>query len=170
MTLKHVIEHVCVSCRFCYAVMTASLATFTFWNFFGQNLFPDALDAFAETLENPDVAAPGLLLSIKLAVDVLVVACPCALGLATPTAVLVGSSLGAKCGLLMRGGDVLERLAGVDTVVFDKTGTLTGGKMRLTGVTPFNGEQADEVRRARNLWCSCQTLCRLLRLLFCLST
>lgn len=52
----------------------------------------------------------------------LVVACPCALGLATPTAVLVGSSLGATRGLLLRGGDVLERLAGVDAVVFDKTG------------------------------------------------
>ena len=54
-----------------------------------------------------------------------VVACPCALGLATPTAVLVASSMGARSGLLMRGGDVLERLAGVDTVVLDKTGTLT---------------------------------------------
>jgi hypothetical protein len=72
------------------------------------------------------VAASGsssaLLLSIKLAVDVLVVACPCALGLATPTAVLVGSSLGATRGLLMRGGDVLERVAGIRAVVFDKTG------------------------------------------------
>lgn len=54
-----------------------------------------------------------------------VVACPCALGLATPTAVLVASSMGARGGLLMRGGDVLERLAAVDTVVMDKTGTLT---------------------------------------------
>ena len=67
-----------------------------------------------------------LLLSLKLAIDVLVVACPCALGLATPTAVLVASSAGARRGLLLRGGDVIEALAAVDTVVLDKTGTLTG--------------------------------------------
>ncbi len=71
-------------------------------------------------------AQAPLLLSLKLAVDVLVVACPCALGLATPTAVLVASSAAARRGLLVRGGDVVERLAGVDTLVLDKTGTLTG--------------------------------------------
>ncbi|EFJ44076.1 hypothetical protein VOLCADRAFT_95682 [Volvox carteri f. nagariensis] len=79
-------------------------------------------------------APPLLLLALRLAVDVLVVACPCALGLATPTAVLVASSLGARKGLLVRGGDVLERLAAVDTVVLDKTGTLTEGKLRVLGV------------------------------------
>jgi Cu2+-exporting ATPase len=73
-------------------------------------LFPAALAASG--------SSSALLLSIKLAVDVLVVACPCALGLATPTAVLVGSSLGATRGLLMRGGDVLERVAGISGVVF----------------------------------------------------
>ncbi len=57
----------------------------------------------------------ALLLGTKLAIDVLVVACPCALGLATPTAVLVASSMGAKRGLLLRGGDVLERIAQVLT-------------------------------------------------------
>ena len=68
---------------------------------------------------------PGLLLGLKLAVDVMVVACPCALGLATPTAVLVASSVGAQRGLLLRGGDVLERMAKINVVAFDKTGTLT---------------------------------------------
>jgi Cu2+-exporting ATPase len=67
-------------------------------------------------------------------VDVLVVACPCALGLATPTAVLVASSMGARRGLLLRGGDVLERVAGVQAVVLDKTGTLTQGKLQLSSV------------------------------------
>jgi Cu2+-exporting ATPase len=96
----------------------------------GAHLFPAALAASG--------SSSALLLSIKLAVDVLVVACPCALGLATPTAVLVGSSLGATRGLLMRGGDVLERIAGIDAVVFDKTGTLTEGRLRLAaqGVVP----------------------------------
>ncbi|KAK9273829.1 hypothetical protein L1049_018640 [Liquidambar formosana] len=84
-----------------------------------------------------DIAGPEgnpLLLSLKLAVDVLVVSCPCALGLATPTAILVGTSLGAKQGLLIRGGDVLERLAGVDYVALDKTGTLTEGKPSVSAV------------------------------------
>lgn len=62
----------------------------------------------------------ALLLGTKLAIDVLVVACPCALGLATPTAVLVASSMGAKRGLLLRGGDVLERIAKVPFVASRK--------------------------------------------------
>ena len=71
----------------------------------GASLFPSALDSVA--------GGGALLLGTKLAIDVLVVACPCALGLATPTAVLVASSMGAKRGLLLRGGDVLERIAQV---------------------------------------------------------
>lgn len=83
----------------------------------GVSLFPGAIAAAG--------VAGGTYLGLKLAINVLVVACPCALGLATPTAVLVASSLGAKRGLLLRGGDVLERLAQLDTLVLDKTGTLT---------------------------------------------
>ena len=71
-------------------------------------MFPAALDTVASAGGNA-----ALLLGTKLAIDVLVIACPCALGLATPTAVLVASSMGAKRGLLLRGGDVLERMAKV---------------------------------------------------------
>jgi Cu2+-exporting ATPase len=78
-----------------------------------------------------------LLLSLKLAIAVLVIACPCALGLATPTAILVGSGIGAERGLLIRGGDVLERVHQLDTVVFDKTGTLTTGHLTLTDYLPI---------------------------------
>ena len=79
----------------------------------------------------------ALLLSLKLAIAVLVIACPCALGLATPTAILVGSGIGAERGLLIRGGDVLERVHQLDTVVFDKTGTLTTGHLTLTDYLPI---------------------------------
>jgi Cu2+-exporting ATPase len=115
-----------VAGKFCYGVMAAAAATFTFWSTIGVNMFPGVLESAG--------AGSVLLLGIKLAVDVLVVACPCALGLATPTAVLVGSSLGATRGLLLRGGDVLEKIAGVEAVVFDKTGTLTQGQLRLAGL------------------------------------
>ena len=88
---------------------------------------------------------PAVLLGLKLAVDVMVVACPCALGLATPTAVLVASSVGARRGLLLRGGDVLERLAAVDVVAFDKTGTLTQGRLRLVGMQTRDGVEEGQL-------------------------
>jgi Cu+-exporting ATPase len=75
-------------------------------------MFPQALELVGGAGDVGAVGAP-VLLAVRLAVDVLVVACPCALGLATPTAVLVATSLGAKQGLLIRGGDVLERIAQV---------------------------------------------------------
>ena len=79
------------------------------------------------------------------AVAVLVIACPCALGLATPTALLVGSGRGAQLGLLIKGPEVLENTRTVDTVLLDKTGTVTTGVMRMARVIPGAGESADEV-------------------------
>jgi Cu+-exporting ATPase len=81
------------------------------------------------------------------AVAVLIIACPCALGLATPTALLVGTGRGAQLGILIRGPEVLERARRIDVVLLDKTGTLTEGRMSLVEVGPAAGEDAGQVLR-----------------------
>lgn len=98
-----------------------------------------ALTFFAWMAIGPE---PALNYAFVAAVSVLLIACPCAMGLATPTAIMVGSGKAAEMGVLFRRGTALELLARVDTVIFDKTGTLTRGHPELTGLYAVDGDEA----------------------------
>ncbi|SOC10062.1 heavy metal translocating P-type ATPase [Rhodobacter maris] len=102
------------------AVMALSTVTFLIWFSLGQ----------------------GLSAALVAAISVMIIACPCAMGLATPVSILVGTGRGAELGLLFRRGDALQRLAEIQTVAFDKTGTLTEGRPALTGL--FRAAQMPE--------------------------
>ncbi|WP_333829047.1 heavy metal translocating P-type ATPase [Pararhodobacter sp.] len=116
-----------VTLYFVPAVMALSLLTLAIWLVFG-----------------PD---PRLSHALVAAVAVLIIACPCAMGLATPTSIMVGTGRAAEMGVLFRRGDALQALQGVEIVAFDKTGTLTEGRPELVALEPAPGFDADTVLR-----------------------
>src|SRR5579872_2814749 len=94
---------------------------------------------------------PRLAHAVVNAVAVLIIACPCALGLATPMSIMVGTGRGARAGVLIKNAEALETMAKVDTLVIDKTGTLTEGRPRVTRVVALAGSEDDLLRRAASL-------------------
>ena len=121
-----------VASIFVPAVIAIAIVTFIIWYF----------------------AAPGHVLSRAVLnfVSVLIISCPCAMGLATPTAVMVGTGLGAENGILIKGGESLERAHHLDTIVFDKTGTITGGEPEVTDIVAAPGfSEADLLSMAASV-------------------
>jgi len=115
-----------VSSFFVPAVVTVAVASYLFWYFVGGMPFS---------------------LAFIVLVSVLIVACPCALGIATPAAIMIGAARGAQQGILIKSGEYLERASKLTTVVFDKTGTLTKGRPSVTDIVAVDGVSEDEVLR-----------------------
>jgi P-type Cu+ transporter len=114
-----------VSSYFVPAVLGLAALTFVVWFFFG----------------------PSPILALTTAISVLIIACPCSLGLATPTAIMVGTGKAAENGILVRGGEALEMTRRIDAIVLDKTGTLTRGEPAVTELIPANGFTGTELLR-----------------------
>jgi Cu+-exporting ATPase len=134
-----------ISAYFVPAVIANALLWGVLWFLFPEVLagFVDWLPVWGQVAGGP-APAGGTVSVFEFAIIVfasaVLIACPCALGLATPAATMVGTTIGAQNGVLFKGGDILERAKDVDTVIFDKTGTLTKGEMELTDVVVFDGD------------------------------
>lgn len=117
-----------VASYFVPTVILIAIISFIFWYFFGSIILTGSpfFDGF--------VTATPFLFAFTVFISVLIVACPCALGLATPTAIMVGTGKGAENGILIKGGESLERAHKITTIIFDKTGTLTKGEPEVTDI------------------------------------
>ncbi len=132
-------------------ILVLAISTFFVWNFF-PNQMKQLAQIFSDIFPwiNLDLSPMGM--AIYAAIAVLVIACPCALGLATPTALMVGTGLGAENGILIRDGAAIQKLNEVNLILFDKTGTLTSGKPNVKKVHQIsNIMENDLIRMAASL-------------------
>ncbi|MGI6097823.1 MAG: heavy metal translocating P-type ATPase [Dethiobacteria bacterium] len=124
------------------AVILISIGAFVSWS-----LFPEfhlgVIKFFNFPWTNPDL--PYFSLTVLATIAVLVISCPCALGLATPTVLMVGSGMGAEKGVLIRNGEAIQTMKDVQIIAFDKTGTITKGKPAVTDILTFNGYSETEL-------------------------
>lgn len=122
------------------SILILSLITLMFWSFYTAIADSSSIPKLFLDSQTGKIQHFRIL---QVAISVIVVACPCALGLAAPTAVMVGTGVGASNGILIKGGEVLEKASTIDTVIFDKTGTLTNGVMELTDYEFCNNNEVD---------------------------
>jgi Cu+-exporting ATPase len=115
--------------------------------FISWMVFPSFHIAIAGFFNLPwiNVSFPVITLAILVSTAVLVISCPCALGLATPTALMVGSGIGAEKGILIRKGEAIQTMKDIKVIIFDKTGTITKGKPEVTDISFFNGFTRDDI-------------------------
>jgi len=135
-----------ITAYFVPVILLVALATLAAWLIFPEffRSIVGWVDGFIPWVD-PNLSKFSL--AILAGVSVLVIACPCALGLATPTALMVGSGMGAQHGILIRTGEAIQTMRDVRAVVFDKTGTITKGKPEVTDVVPAEGEGAEDLLR-----------------------
>ncbi|MCB5248046.1 MAG: heavy metal translocating P-type ATPase [Candidatus Cloacimonadales bacterium] len=129
-----------VTMIFVPVILMLALLVFTAWL-----IFPAFMSTVASALHAVlplSLPAEGIAAALMATIATLVIACPCALGLATPTALMVGSGIGANKGILIRSGEALQRMKDVDTMLLDKTGTLTHGKPELIKTEAYVGDEA----------------------------
>lgn len=130
-------------------VIVLALVVFSLWLIFPSFMHMVGLAMYS--IIPLTLPTEGLAAALMASIATLVIACPCALGLATPTALMVGSGIGAQAGILIRSGEALQRMKDVDTVVLDKTGTLTHGKPELLKIHTLQGDEARNLSLAHTL-------------------
>ncbi|HMQ29978.1 MAG TPA: heavy metal translocating P-type ATPase [Chloroflexaceae bacterium] len=135
-----------VAGHFILGVHLLAVVVFLFWFFFGYQLYFDPASSFI--LSPYSLGAIGVFgFALLLSVTVLVISCPCAVGLATPSAMMAGTGKAAEYGVLFKGAEAIENASKLQTVVFDKTGTLTRGEPSVTDIIAVNGIAEEDVLR-----------------------